>query len=218
MSRQDIAERFQRETANHEMTIRHDDGLYRHLRFRHPKRGTGWFDLITVPHALIFRGDGESFVFDRMDDMFEFFRSGIWQDGSLHVNPDYWAEKLTSNEDAVWTYSQDRFNEHVAEGLREAEADYPGVTQAWNDKVNGFFAEYNTEYEETARDALDDFRYPPEGEDGEPFRFTDTSDWELRDYDWWFLWALHGIVWGIAQYDAKRAAEQASAPVEAVAG
>jgi hypothetical protein len=33
-STESIAERFTRETAGHTMTIAHDDGLYRHLRFR----------------------------------------------------------------------------------------------------------------------------------------------------------------------------------------
>lgn len=30
----DIAARFARDTAQHEMTVLHDDGLYRHLRFQ----------------------------------------------------------------------------------------------------------------------------------------------------------------------------------------
>jgi hypothetical protein len=58
----DIAERFAKETAEHDMEIVHDDGLYRHLRFRHqgPNYSSWyWFDLITVPGSLIFRGDGD---------------------------------------------------------------------------------------------------------------------------------------------------------------
>ncbi len=207
MTRQDIAERFKRDTAGHELTILHDDGLYRHLRFRRPERGGYWFDLITVPHALIFRGDGESFVFDRLDDMFEFFRGPVgW------INEGYWAEKLTSDRDSVMRYSRDLFNQQVAEDLKEAEAGWPGVTAAWEKKVSGFFAEYNTEYEQDARAALNDFTYLPEDATGEPFRFLDTWEWQLKDYHWWFLWARHGIVWGIAQYDAAKAA----APAEAV--
>jgi hypothetical protein len=37
------------------------------------------------------------------------------------------------------------------------------------------------------------------------FRFTDTWEWGLKDYDHWFLWACHAIAWGIRQYDKARA-------------
>jgi hypothetical protein len=108
MTTDDIAERFERETALHEMTVLHDDGLYRHLRFAGPKNSEFWYDLITVPHALIFRGDGESFVFSRLPDMFEFFRST-----SGRINLDYWSEKLTSDRNAATTYSPDLFERLV---------------------------------------------------------------------------------------------------------
>ncbi|WP_326643051.1 hypothetical protein OG884_06225 [Streptosporangium sp. NBC_01755] len=206
MSETEIAERFKRETATHVMEIKHDDGLYRHLRFKSPKHGRYWFDLITVPHALIFRGDGESFVFSRTDDMFEFFRSGLWSDGSLHIDAVYWAEKLTSDRDSVMKYSKELFDQQVAEELKEAEADWPGVTKAWDETVNDFFASYNTEYEHDARAAVDAFEFWLGDDTEEPFRFQDTGEWEFKDYHWWFLWALHGIVWGISQYDQARAA------------
>src|SRR3954466_1726422 len=77
-------------TRPHEVTVLHDDGLYRHLRFRSPDHSAYWFDLITVPGCLIFRGDGDSFVFSRTEDMFGFFRSS--REGS--INPTYWSEKL----------------------------------------------------------------------------------------------------------------------------
>jgi hypothetical protein len=271
-----IAERFQRETANHEMTVKHDDGLYRHLRFRDPKYGSYWFDLITIPGALIFQGDGETFAFRRIEDMFEFFRSPVGR-----INPGYWAEKLTSDRDSVMTYNEDLFKRYVANELTCAEEHYPGVTEAWKAKVTGdFLPDYYTNTEHEARAALDDFEYLPEGTadtgtsagdtitlpghglsdgrrivftntgysvkvfegcgyyvvastantfkvadrrggppldlsegcrlswTGEPFHFTDTYEWLLKDYDWWFLWALHGIVWGIAQYDQHKAAAQ----------
>lgn len=36
------------------------------------------------------------------------------------------------------------------------------------------------------------------------FRFADSWEWDLRDWDWWFLWACHAIQWGVAQYEAAR--------------
>lgn len=207
----DAADRFARETSRHELTILHDDGLYRHLRFM-PKTGGSfyWFDLITVPDSLIFRGDGESFVFTilRADDLFDLFRRTSCN-GS--ISPGYWSEKLSSRRDAATDYSTHLFNEQVARDLAEAEKSFPGVTEAWNEHV-GEWSEYNTEYESEARRALDDFTYRPEGTTGERFQFHDTDDWNLNDYAWWFLWACHGIAWGIAQYDAAK-----TAPAEAAA-
>ena len=43
------------------------------------------------------------------------------------------------------------------------------------------------------------------------FQFHDAREWEFRDYDWWFVWACHAIVWGIAQYDAVKAERPAVA-------
>jgi hypothetical protein len=186
----DIATRFAKETAEHRMTVLHDDGLYRHLRFQ-PRHSFYWFELITVPGSLTFRGDGESFVFARVEDMFEFFRG-------QRVNPMYWAEKVTSGRETLTEYDEAKFVEMVEYEFashHEFNRNTSGLARAiisevLDDEVIGF--------EQTARDAVDQFKH-----DG--FRFYDTWEWSLRSYSWWFLWALHGIVWGIAQYDAWKA-------------
>lgn len=235
----EAADRFPRDTAKHEMTILHDDGLYRHLRFANPKYSAYWFDLITAPNSLIFRGDGESFVFTVFgtDDLFDLFRRTSYE-GS--INPGYWSEKLSSERDAATDYSQHLFDAEVVKELAEAEKDWPGVTDAWNTHV-GEGSEYNTEYESEARRALDDFEFgktfiakcscgdrspavdayydamrlekqlkQEPGDDHKTsieqasFQFHDAHEWDLRDYAWWFLWACHAIVWGIAQYDAAK--------------
>jgi hypothetical protein len=51
------AERFPRDTANHQMTVLFENGLYRHLRFDAPD-GSGYrFDLVTWPNRLAFQGE-----------------------------------------------------------------------------------------------------------------------------------------------------------------
>jgi hypothetical protein len=232
------ADRFARDTAGHQMTVLHDDGLYRHLIFREPTHGFYWFELITTPQQLVFSGDGNSYVFRRAADMFQFFRSGIYRDGSLHINPGYWSEKLTSGREAATSYSEKLFEEEVAETLSAVEDDYPGITAAWAEHVA---SEFNCEYEEEALRALSEFRFGEaylakctecawefEGdsysvaavkarahrrEAGDKhtapvrdltFTFSDMGEMRLQDYDWWFLWACHAIVWGIARYDRLR--------------
>ena len=86
--------------------------------------------MVTTPGQLVFSGDGESFVFRRTTDMFEFFRSGIRRSGATCINADYWSEKLASDRDSVRTYSQERFEQRVSGELKEAEPDWPGITKA----------------------------------------------------------------------------------------
>lgn len=190
--------RFKADTKNHQMTVLHDEGLYRHLRFKPPGRSFYWFDLVTWPGKLAFAGDGEAFVFSRLEDMFEFFRMSRGR-----INPMYWSEKLVSNRDAAQAYSVEKFNSRVAEALADVKGDYPGVTAAWAAHVEDF----DVEYGQNAREALDDFRFKPEGAPVElkPFRFEDTWEWDLQDWHWWFLWACQGIAWGISRYDALKA-------------
>jgi hypothetical protein len=241
MNDKEIADRFARDTAKHELTILHDDGLYRHLRFMAPRDSSYWFELITTPHSLTFRGDGESFVFSRLEDMFQFFRRS---DGK--INAHYWSEKLTSHRDSVMQYDPEIFTSRVKEYVVDAIRD-GSVPRGIGRAVTTFLNEEAEILEEsTARRDLADFQYGGRwaascscgaseefGDDSadayrwesrhrrdadgtghwtqsgkkDVFEFSDVWEWSFRDYDWWFLWALHGIVWGIAQYDlAKQAA------------
>ncbi|MEU0589893.1 hypothetical protein [Streptomyces ardesiacus] len=234
----EIAARFAQDTTAHRMTVLHDDGLYRHLVFAEPTHGFYWFELITTPGQLVFSGDGNSYVFRRTEDMFQFFRSGIWRDGSHNINPSYWSEKLTSGREAATDYSEKLFQAEVAETLADVEGDYPGIAAAWTEHVE---SEFNTEYECEALRALHEFEFGKaflaecrecqwqfegetysatatqarqhRGEAGDrhsapvrdlAFTFSDVGEWRLQDFDWWFLWACHAIVFGIARYDRVR--------------
>jgi hypothetical protein len=187
----EIAERFKRETADHQMTVMHDDGLYRHLRFMNPEFGGIYrFDLITWPGRLTICGDiKEAYTFARLPDMFEFFRGH-------EVNPDYWSEKLDGDRRRVETYDQDSFErqvkEHVAEAIRSGDAPR-GIGAEIKREI---FEWGDITYEDGARKELENFSH-------EGWRFEDTWEWNFRDWDWAFLWACNAIVWGIAQYDAR---------------
>lgn len=239
-----IAERFGRDTAQHEMTVLHDDGLYRHLRFRNhhecndgelrPGRSAYWFDLITWPGCLTVNGDCGTFTFARLADMFEFFRGG-------GINPQYWAEKLRAPGPAgVMEYSQEKFRRQVMDEAAEAEKDWPGLTEALEQEIFSDGADWDTGYEAGAQEALRDFEYGRtysvrcracgDHDEGllygtaetwqrkhwglghgsvdlarvDGFTFGDLCDWDLRDYDWQFLWCCHAILWGIGQYERQK--------------
>jgi hypothetical protein len=212
----EIASRFARDTAQHQMTVLHDDGLYRHLLFRAPGHSFYWFELITTPGQLVFSGDGESFVFRRTTDMFEFFRSGIRRDGSVGINPHYWSEKLTSDRDSVKSYQEDLFVRLVweqADHLIEQEHVTPEQAdrfrQAIKDDIveGGLCATADEAYRtiedfEFYNDPSKEFDYRHEPD----IRFEDAWEWfgATKDFGWWFLWVCRAIVWGIARYDKVR--------------
>ncbi|MFJ6215116.1 hypothetical protein ACIQGZ_17530 [Streptomyces sp. NPDC092296] len=187
------AERFARETADHEMTVLHDDGLYRHLVFADPDGGFFRFDLITWPHNLFIRGDGFSFGFSvyPTDDMFGLFR------GSSHggINPGYWQEKVTAGK--VWDWSEEKFRTWLVVEVASAESRHPGLVEAVGEQIL-HSDEHSTEYAETARHAVASFSH-------RDYRLRLPDEWELSfdDYSWEFLFACHAIVWGIARYDAQ---------------
>lgn len=106
-------ERFERDTAEHQMTVRHDDGLYRHLRCQRPGSWTYGFDIVTWPGYLAVTGDMGDFTFARTADMFEFFRV----DGG-RINPDYWSEKLKGPgpaHSAVMDFDERAYHAYVQE-------------------------------------------------------------------------------------------------------
>ena len=81
-----------------------DNGVHRHIRFKKPGTMCMYFDLITYPGGLLYTGDMGTYVFVRLQDMFEFFRTSN-QDGwvkemglTLYTNHSYWSEKLVATD------------------------------------------------------------------------------------------------------------------------
>jgi hypothetical protein len=225
-------------TRPHELTILHDEGVYRHLRFKSPDQGAYWFDLVTWPGCLTVRGDlGAAYTFAERGDMFAFFRG-------KSIQPNYWSQKLDAKHGSASGYDQDLceqiVKEHVVEVIRDGRAPRGlgrAVTELLRDGdfgwEDGAYAEL-TRFEHGAKTVLtcacraraefDANYYGAEDiiwrgkhrgvghfvtdEKIEGFRFHDVYEWRFRDFDWSYLWACHAIVWGIARYDE---AKQASA-------
>jgi hypothetical protein len=80
-------ERFQETISEHQLTVIHDDGLHRHMRCARPQSSDRYFNITTWPGFLCISGDMGCYVFQRVTDMFQFFRSD-----DLAINPGYWAE------------------------------------------------------------------------------------------------------------------------------
>jgi hypothetical protein len=192
------AARFARETRGHEMTVEHEDGLYRHLKFMTEGRGSiGSFQLITWPYNLVVK-TGWTFHFDidATPDMFDLFRNTAF---SGEINPSYWQEKVRAGRDEIEGFNPDLFEQqvkqHVVEAIRNGDAPRGIGAEVTRD----IFEWGDISHEAGARKELEDFRY-------EGWTFGETWEWKFCDYTPGFLHSCHAIRHGIDVYDAARKA------------
>lgn len=212
-----VATSFAHDVAHHRMIVKLDQGLHRHLVFQ--QRRQSWnchFELITAPGSLTITGDHGSYVFRRMADMFQFFRSG----GSPYgINASYWAEKLPDAGRSVKVYSEHALEQHLKERLADLAEEYRQELAEWRLDAAGHGEDNAGDKPELpevlrrARELVRDYRADgelmyQEGADAllrDLYRagaVDDASDWDTKDWDFHFLWCLHAIAWGVRQYDA----------------
>ncbi|MFB7910154.1 hypothetical protein ACFC1T_27330 [Kitasatospora sp. NPDC056076] len=211
---QRVAARFRLDVAKHQLTVLHDDGLYRHLRCLAPGDSSHWFDLITWPGTLTIKGDMGSYTFSRTQDMLDFFRRSAWGGGP---NLQYWEEKLDAADRhaGVREYSEELLRQHIADDLAalaesgDVTADYlAGLHEELDDELLGELPTWCIEDEGEALAGVRQFEYRPGRE--EPFTFEST-EWDVRDWAWHYVWCCHAIIWGIAAYDRAKAGKPAPA-------
>ncbi len=205
-------EQFLADVSTHQLTVLHESGVYRHLRFKRPNRGVMHFDIVTWPGYLAYSGDMGCFVFRRLEDMLEFFRT----DGG-QINPGYWSEKLLAVDGGrgggkCMEFSEDKFrkviNEYRLRWLREyrdtlSKEERRELWEAVDDDVltlldtrgeGVMHAAYNFSYEVG----------------GEGFEFDDLFEHGFREFTYHFIWCCYAIAWGIQQYDLAKAQEVAA--------
>ncbi|MFC9756704.1 hypothetical protein [Streptomyces sp. NPDC056921] len=119
---------FLHETAQHELVVLHDDGLYRHLRIQKPGTRTWFWDITTWPGHLATSGDiADGYMFARFPDMLDFFditegNRDYYSDGAPDFDFHYWAEKICGGRShEVKKYDNDVFLHHVKDALEDHE-------------------------------------------------------------------------------------------------
>jgi hypothetical protein len=211
-----VATHFAHDVAEHRMTVQLDHGLHRHLVFQ--RREHSWncrFELITAPGSLTITGDHGAHTFRRLADMFQFFR----RNGNNHgINPGYWAEKLPDAGRSVKVHSEELLDQHLKEMLRDLAEDYRRDLAAWRADAGRYGEDaagdkpVMPDVLRRARELVSDARFDGIlgyrenadvllGELQNIGAVADVWEWELRDWDFHFLWNLHAIAWGVAQYD-----------------
>ena len=201
---------FLKDVQGHEMRVLHSDGLYRHLRFKEPGDSCYWFDLVTIPGKLIYTGDMGTFVFSRLDDMFEFFRTDRAYANSkgrqLGINTGYWAEKLIAvdggrHKAGAMEFDEDEFrrviNEYRVRWIRRAKErgtlDKSDRRELW-EAVECEVLDRIDDYGEDVQRLAYDFSH-------EKHHFEDLFEHNFKRYTRTFLWCCYAIAWGIQQYD-----------------
>lgn len=197
-------EGFLKDIAQHEMTVLRDDGLYRHVRFRRPDTMNMSFDLITWPGVLCYTGDMGTYVFSRLPDMFEFFRTDAdrkermaMEGKTLFINTGYWAEKLQGVDrvDGVKEYSAERFREAIRDQLEHME-----LSAKLEEEIQDALLSPEFQFELEARQAVDDFTEIA----GHEKLFHDFWEVSLEVYTFRYLWCCYAMAWGIEQYDKAK--------------
>lgn len=188
-------ESFLADVKSHSMEIRQDDGVFRHVRFSKNGSSVHAFQLTTTPYHLIVTGDMGAYVFSRLNDMFEFFRSD-----DLSVNLSYWQEKLESidRDGGVAEFSEEKLKAYLTEMLEESD-DYQELAKEEKQEVMDEIASICEMDEQDAYDALSDF-------DLHDITFEDCWDWfgSMKTFTYQYIWICYAISWGVNQYDQSK--------------
>jgi len=202
-------QQFLKDVATHQMRIVRDDGVHRHLQFRRPESYCMGFDLITWPGYLCYTGDMGTYVFQRLKDMFQFFRTDLehqhLREGqTLAINLGYWGEKLQAADrhDGFRKWSKEKFEKRIREDFDQWLADNELTVEQKEEAVGRFedeiIAGLDDGVQESAYRAAMDF----EVEKQLPFE----GWWEVdtEEYTHRFVWCCYALAWGIQQYDNAR--------------
>ncbi|WP_137923912.1 hypothetical protein [Cupriavidus sp. 2SB] len=217
---------FERDVAQHAMTVLHEDGVYRHVRFRRPDSSSMHFDLVTYPGYLVYSGDMGCYVFSRLTDMFEFFRTDRLHGkdpSKLYINRGYWSEKLQAVDGnrrggGATEFDQEKFrqiiNQYRMRWVREHRdvLDKEQRRALW-EAVDDEVLRYLDDGEHAAYQHAHDFSWSANptshhrhGYDRRhrTFAFEDLWEHDFTDYTFHFTWCCFAIAWAILQYDAAK--------------
>jgi hypothetical protein len=184
---------FLNDVKNHHIEIIKDEKNYRHIIMTSGSFNMR-YEIITWPEYLCLCGDMGCFVFSRIDDMFNFFRSNS---NELTINPSYWHEKLQSEDtiNGAKEYDSEKFEKTIKEYFNDYIYDYPDIDKEklW-EEIEKDVLYYASDGEYQAHRAAIDFKYLD-------FEFHDFWEQDLKSYTGRYIWCLYAIVYAIQQYD-----------------
>lgn len=229
-------EQFLKDVEQHQLHILHEDGVYRHLRFKKPGTGCMHFDFVTWPGYLAYSGDMGTFVFKRLHDMLEFFRPSerAAEDPFRWIDRSYWHEKLEGSYrgEGAKEFDHERYVQVIKEWrtgkIRDEMRGYVGhrpYTKEqrrafWDDVEESLLDDFLDTGEHACMQRAYDFRhnvYVGHRYDntfglktGPVFQLEDF--WEHNFHKWTdrFEWCCFALRWGVMTYDKAKAAGSTS--------
>lgn len=207
--REPTEESFLKDVSKHEMTVKLDNGIYRHLRFSQPNSSNMWFDIVTWPGFLAYTGDMGGFVFTRLPDMFQFFRTDAEKKG-LGINLSYWGEKLEAvdrngSKGSYKEFDPERMREHIEEHVAdwiEEEGLTKDEAEELRAEIENDIHPFLDEGPHEAYRAVRDFSFK---QNHRTYEFHDAWEWGCEEYTFRYIWCCYAIAWAIKQYDTAKA-------------
>lgn len=197
---------FLKDIDRHELQVLRDEGVYRHIRFKRPDTYCMYFDLVTWPGFLAYSGDMGCYVFNRLEDMFEFFRR---PDESYRIDHGYWAEKVQAADKSagIEEFCKERFTEVVntyrLRWMRDGLMTKAQRRELWDavqlDVIEGYSDDAQSCHQRAA-----DFDYRPISA-SRSYRFDDFWEHRFTRYSHRFGWCCLALAWGIKKYDEHKA-------------
>lgn len=213
MTKAAVKDYFLTEVATHKLEIIRDDDVNRHIRFSRPGTRDCMFDLITWPGHLCVTGDCGTYVFERLHDMFKFFRKD-WRsdDISRNINTGYWAEKcIARDRDGITEFCEDTFTRAVLGDLiswiksHREDTTQEERRELWDAVVDDVINADSDGGGHRQQIAAHEFVHKVSEDVGE-FSFQDFWEHDTNKYTDRYLWNCYAIAWGIRQYDQHKAA------------
>lgn len=201
-------ETFLNDVKNHKLEILHEDGIYRHLRFKDPGHTELYFDIITAQGLLLYRGDMGCYEFERLPDMFEFFRQP-----ELKINLKYWSEKLQAG--VFENLSSEAFEEQIWKNANEfiKSGQFPSYDiDCFKEEIKDLVSNDYSSYESIPKYSFSTKKTDGEYVTCEDVFGKDTWDWDIYNYTYQFIWCCYAIVWGIAEYDKLKSKQNGNPP------
>jgi len=207
-----LVDEFNRDTRDHTLTVLHDSGVYRHLRFNAPGHGSYAFEIISSLGTLTITGDMGSFTFCQTAEMFHYFRGAF--------KPERWATKVVNGvaggRDEVSEFSDPAFTHWVQEDYLETKDEVdPGIAQQLKQLLDDTFLSGNAANIGSADEALwmlDELDLPDELGGQYADAAHSVKEWMRLKYH--FVWCTAAILTGIRTFEAHQQEAKIAAAAE----
>ena len=188
-------ERFSKDIENHELTINLDQGLFRDLTIKRHNTSSYYYNITTRPGLLMISGDMGCYVFERLSDMFEFFRGE-----SDEINPCYWSKKIEAGEFKRYSpeKARDALNQEFENWKECTDFDEEQITEE-----KEYLDQIDTDDEFEFVDAIRNWVPNKDG-----VQLDDFWEYSTNDYTFHYIWCCYAIVHAIKLYDAVKEPQQ----------